>query len=480
MTVEAHIDRPAHQYQRPRQVHERPSNVPAEQALLGALIANNKYVEHVQDFLRPEHFYYPAHGAIYRQIIDVVPAGGVMDAVLLSRWIEADELCIVSDIQPGYAAELLVAMVAPMSAKFYAQEIVQCFKRRSIIEAAEDLLEIGFSNTEFLAAAPRAMQRLESQLDDVTTGSAVSLGDAVNAAVVASENARDGVGPLAIRTGFRSIDEFIGGFEPGTLNVLAGRPGMGKSALGHQIGINVARDGIGVLEISLEMTSLELGRRALSLASGVPAAFIKRGDLRAWQVDAVFKARSELRELPLYIEDSSGLTVAQIAAAVRAARRKNSVGLILVDHLHIVRPEDSDVRQGATWAIGRISGAMKRIAKESGCPVLLLAQLNRSVEGREDKRPALSDLRQAGEIEQDADSVAFVYRPEYYLPKSEPERTETETPERYQKRLDDYRERSQRLAGRAELIFAKVRDGQTGMVNLTFDGATTSFSDCDQ
>jgi len=227
------------------------------------------------------------------------------------------------------------------------------------------------------------------------------------------------------------------------------------------------------LLISLEMSSRELGRRVLATAAEVPVTAMKYGRINADQASRLVVARRELRGLPLKIDDAAGLTAAQIAGRARSLKRKG-LGLVVIDHLHIVRPDDLDSKQGATWAVGRISGAMKRLAKDCGVPVLLLAQLNRGVEGRDDKRPGLGDLRQAGDIEQDADAVGFVYRPEYYLG-SEPEPREGEARSKLDERRLAWCDRKAEVAGQAELIWAKIRDGETGTDQLRFDGPTTTF-----
>ena len=319
--------------------------------------------------------------------------------------------------------------------------------------------------------------RLDAAMGGACDRGAVSLDDAMDAALQAAADAAKRQGPAGISTGFRDIDERLGGLEDETLNVLAGRPGMGKTALGYQWALAAARAGIGVCVISLEMSSKELGRRALAAAAGVPVWDIKRGHITEKQMIALGKARHEmLNKLPFTIEDGAGLTASQIDLRVRAAHRKHGVGLIMVDHLHIVKPDDADVRAGATWAVGRISGAMKRMAKQHRVPVLLLAQLNRGVENRDDKRPALADLRQAGDIEQDADTVSFVYRAEYYM-KKEPERSEGESEEKYSDRVAAWRERKAQVAGKAELIVEKIRDGAPGIINLRFNGETAAFYD---
>ena len=459
-------------------LRRRPTNLEAEMAVIGSVMLSDKLLARIVDFLRPHHFADPVNGRIFAEQIKRISRGGIADAVTLRTWFEA-EPCSMEVGGVAYLAHCMTSMVAPGMVAEYAQTITDSWRRRQIIDVAEELANRSFDySADSASMVESALEALERLSADDETRKALSLSEAMDQAIAASERAREG-SSKALSTGFRSIDEFLGGLEDGTLNVLAGRPGMGKSALCHQMAIAAAKQGVGVLEISLEMTGTELGRRALSATSGVPVGVIKRGHLTAWQGEAIVKARREMHDLPLIIEDGSGLTVLQIAAKVRQAQRKHRLGLIMIDHLHIVLPEDSDVRQGATWAVGRISGAMKRLAKEHNCPVLLAAQLNRSVEGRDDKRPGLSDLRQAGDIEQDADVVSFVYRPEYYLGKGEPERADGESPDKHQRRVDDYLEKKRSLAGKAELIFAKVRDGASGTVGLQFHGATTSFSERD-
>lgn len=456
-------------------LRQLPANVQAEQSVLGSIMANPKVLAGLE-FLKPEHFVDPVNGRIFAEQSRRVLAGGVADAVALKTWFEQDR----DSIEVGgtaYLAQLITAMVAPGTAIPYGHAIRDAWQRRQLIAAGEDVVNLAFDHT----AAPgdivgSALAKIEGAFGAETDRRATSLNEAMDAALEDAEAARELEGPAGLTTGFASVDDQMGGMEDGTLVVLAGRPGMGKSGLGWQWAIAAARQGVGVAVISLEMSAKELGRRALAALSGVPVWAIKRGRLTNEQASALVLARRELDGLPITIEDGSGLTAAQIDLKARAAHRKHGLGLIMVDHLHIVRPEDADVRQGATWAIGRISGAMKRMAKNHHCPVLLLAQLNRGVEGRDDKRPGLADLRQAGDIEQDADVVSFVYRAEYYI-RNEPERGEDETADRYDRRLAAFRDRKAAAAGRAELIFAKIRDGAPGTVELTFRGETASFSE---
>ncbi len=453
-----------------------PSNLQAEQALLGALLSNNKAADRCPG-LRREMFADAVHGRIFAAILRRIESGRLADAVSMKD--DFENTGVLDEVGgTAYLAQLLASTVGIINVSEYALTIRNCAVRRELIDIGENLVNEAFGGGEPGSDPANIALEAVVRIDTLTDGSGqtqngLSLGAALDEAMQAIDDAQARKGPAGIGTGFRCIDERIGGLEPGTLTVIAGRPGMGKSAIGYQMAVNAARNGVGVLMISLEMSARELGRRALATAAGVSVTAMKYGRIDNSQAEKIILARRELRELPLTIVDAAGLTAAAITAKARAAKRKG-LGLVVVDHLHIIRPDDSDAKAGPTWAIGRISGAMKRLAKDLGVPVLLLAQLNRGVEGRDDKRPGLGDLRQAGDIEQDADAVAFVYRPEYYLG-GEPEPKEGDSRAKLEDRRQAWRDRKNAVAGRTEIIWGKVRDGETGTDVLRFDGPTTSF-----
>ena len=461
-------------------VHELPAgnnrqlvNDQAEQALLGALLVKPQLLNALPPTFSPEHYGAADHRDIHVVIAELGKPGVPAAMVVNGTWALNDP------DRRKYLAALVTAAVSytPDLVASYAAMITTFYRRRRLVALSEDIRAGAFDGDQ---DADGLVGRAMADLDElVTVGSnlrpGVSLDHALDLALAKADEAARREGPIGIGTGFPAIDEQLGGLEDGTLTVLAGRPGMGKSSLGWQIALNVARMGVGVLAISLEMNAAELGRRALSLVSGVGVTTMKKGR-HAGVAGRLVEARRELHGLPLTIEDGGGLSTTMIALKARAAHRRHGVGLIMVDHLHIVRPDDADARHGATWAVGRISSGMKRLAKEFNCPVLLLAQLNRGVEGRDDKRPGLADLRQAGDIEQDADAVAFVYRAEYYLSK-DPEPGPTETREAFANRLSKHEAAKRDAHGRADLIIAKVRDGAPGTVRLMFDAATTSFTE---
>ena len=453
----------------------QPTNLQAERALLGALLANNKAYHRVAGIVGQQHFAEAANGRIFAAIARRVDSGAVADAVTLRDEFEnagiLDELGGVP-----YLTHLITSMVGIINAPDYAQVVRDCWIRRELIEAGEVLVNQAYGHGEQIAPMKVALDAVAS-IERVLrlTGSvdtAVSLNDAMDAALAAI----DAKATPAISTGFRCMDMRLGGLEPGLVYVIAGRPGMGKSSFGHQIAVNVARSGAGVIELSLEMSARQMGLRALSTASGVPIGAIKRRQLTPEQAGLLAIARRELHGLALTIDDAGGQTPRMIAAKVRLAKRKHGLGLVMIDHLNLTVPDDGDAKHGPTHAIEKASGMMLQIAKECGVAVLLLAQLNRSVEGRDDKRPGLGDLRQSGAIEQDAYAVGFVYREEYYL-RHTPEQTDRESGDQYATRLGAHRVRQDRAAGKAELIWAKVRDGEPGTDRLHFDGKTATFSE---
>ncbi len=467
-----------------------PANDQAEYALLGSIFANSRALYTVVEFLRPEHFVLPLHGRIYTEASRRILAGGVADPISLKAWFEGDaEAHTVGG--PSYLAQLLAAMVGVINAREYGQAILDCWQRRAVIAIGEDLVNGAFAGSSDDTGSSLISTTID-KLDGVAAGAgeerkATTWDAAMDAAIAGMEQAMQGGGPVGLSTGMKAVDDALGGLEKQTMTVVAGRPGMGKSALAIQWAVSVARAAreqhraggakAGVLVVSLEMSAPQLARRILAWVANTPGEAIRKGHVSQDQVDRIVQARHEMAGLPLSIEDCSGLSMGMIRLKARAARRRHGLSLVVIDHLHIVRPDAIDVRNGQTAAIGKISNSLKQLAKEFDCPVVALAQLNRGLESRDDKRPTLADLRQAGEIEQDADAVAFIYRGEYYLPKGDLEQHAGETQAAYADRCARLEDNRRRLHGRAELILEKVREGQPRTIPLLWHGATTSFSE---
>lgn len=467
-------------------LRQPPANPMAEQALLGAILFNNRAYGMVADFLKPEHFADPLHALVYEAIEVQIASGKPADAMTLhGRFSHTGELDQAGGA--GYLAQLLTATVTVDGAKAYGEAIHEAWQRRQGLAAAEAMVEAMFNGAmDVREGIGRAMANVEAVLDgDTGERQGMTLVEAYDAAGEAADAAARHGGVTGLSTGFPSLDNVLGGMNDQELIILGARPGMGKSALGLQIAIHAARalrdataaggERKGVLVESLEMEAKQLGRRAIAAVAGVPVAALKAGR-HASYANQIVAGRRQVHDLPLLIEDMPGQTVRQLHMRARAAaRRFGKLGLIVVDHLHIVRPETADAKNGGTWAVGQISNALKRMAKEFQCPVLALAQLSRNVEGRDDKRPTLADLRYSGEIEQDADAIMFLYREEYYLPKGDPARKPGASIEQHRAACIDLEERRANVKGRAEVVFAKVRDGEPQTVAMRFDGPTTSF-----
>ena len=453
-----------------------PANLEAEQAVLGAILANNRVMDQC-DGLKPDHFADAIHARIFADCQTIIYAAGRIDAVLLkNRYANAGILTDVGG--DAYLARLLSAVIQTRDVRHYAAAIRDCWLRRQAIELAQQLSEQAYGADPDLSPTG-IMEQVSGALAGLAAAGQstrlTTLDEAMNAAEAATERARQGQ-TAGISTGFKSMDARIGGLEPGLVYVFGGRPGMGKSAIAHQICVNAARAGVRVQEFALEMTAMQTGRRTLSIASGVPIWAMKAGCLTNDDARRIVVARRELDGLPLWIDDTAGRTPFDIVRQCRALKRSKGLGLVMIDHLHLMRPEAADARHGGTWAVEQASSAIMLLAKECEVPVVLCAQLSRGMEGREDKRPALSDLRQAGAIEQDASAVAFVYRSDYYLG-GEPERKEGETDDKFAVRKDDWNRRKFDAAGKAEVIWGKVRDGEPGTDPFLFDGPTASFKE---
>jgi replicative DNA helicase len=456
-----------------------PANVEAEQAFLGAVMANNKAIDRAP-FLEPRHFADPTHGQIFAEMQKLIGERKIADSVTLKTIFEHTDL--LKDVGgTAYLSQLLVAMVGIINAGDYARVVRDTWLRRELIDVGEVLVNAAYGQEEPGVDAEKIARDAVAMIDQLASGIAqnttTSLDAAMDAALDAMEQARTNGRPPGISSGFRCIDLRLGGLEPGLVYVLAGRPGSGKSSLGHQIALNAARRGVGVLELSLEMSALQLGRRALSAASGVPLFVMKGGQVSQHDAGKLVQARKTLKNLPLTIDDAGGQTPRMIASKCRVAKRKaGNLGLVMLDHINLTRPDEDDAKHGATYAIEKASGTMLQIAKDCGVAVLLLTQLNRAVESRDDKRPGLADLRQSGALEQDCYAAGFLYREEYYL-RNPPEQKPGESPATYATRCDIWRDHLGNVAGKAELGWQKVRDGEPGTDMLRFDGKTTSFSE---
>src|SRR3954465_13296031 len=474
-----------------------PQNIEAEAALLGALMMDNRLVEDVQLKLKSHHFFEPLHGRIYEAILKLTDSNRVANPVTLRPLFESDQnIKEVGGV--AYLAQLTGSGAAVIGARDFALQIYDLALLRALIGVGRDLVE-GALDTSEDVAPPAQIEKAETELYKVAEeggaeGKAKSFGEATREALEMAERALNSGGPLCgLTTGLDSLNGKIGGLHPSDLIIVAGRPGMGKSALGTNIGFAAAQrflrdaeDGIEpnksagapVALFSLEMSSDQLATRVLAEQSGISSENLRMGRISQQEFRNLARAAAELQSLPLYIDDTPGLTIAALRTRARRLKRQKGIGIIIVDYLQLLQGTGkSGGDQNRVQEISEISRGMKTLAKELNVPVIALSQLSRAVEQREDKRPQLSDLRESGSIEQDADIVLFIYREEYYVASREPKRPiDGDDPKIFDSHAEWARD-MERVYGMAELIIAKQRHGATGKVKLKFESKITRFSD---
>ena len=465
-----------------------PQNVEAEAALLGALMVDNRLVEDVQLKLKPDHFFEPLHGRIYEAILKLTDSNRVANPVTLRPLFESDE-SIKEVGGPAYLAQLTGSGAAVIGARDFAGQIYDLALLRALIGVGRDLVEGALDTSEDVAPLAQ-IERAESALYSVAEeggaeGKAKSFSEATREALEMAERALNSGGHLSgITTGLESLNTKVGGLHKSDLIVVAGRPGMGKSALGTNIAFSAAKrfpqdieDGIeaeksagaGAALFSLEMSADQLATRILAEQSGISSENPRMGKISQQEFRELARAAAELQSLPLYIDDTPGLTIAALRTRARRLKRQKGIGIIVVDYLQLLQGSGKNSNDNRVQEISEISRGLKQLAKELSVPVIGLSQLSRAVESREDKRPQLSDLRESGSIEQDADIVLFIYREDYYLAAKQPADDHPDFPA--------WQEEMARAYGRAEVIVAKQRHGATGKVRMRFDSRITKFSD---
>ncbi|MCB1591028.1 MAG: replicative DNA helicase [Alphaproteobacteria bacterium] len=468
--------------QRPYRV--LPYNEEAEQGLLGALLVDNRALEKVSDFLKFEHFYVPAHQRIYRAITTLVDRGLAANPVTLKGYFEKDE--DLSDIGgAGYLADLAAGIVSTINTEDYARTIYDLFLRRELITIGEEVVNEAFDqNLE--SDAQNMIETAESRLFSLAEtgqiqGGFVTLRDSVNVAIEHAQTAFKSDGHITgVTTGLRDLDKLLGGFQKSDLLILAGRPSMGKTALATNIAFNAAQayadnkdKGAVVGFFSLEMSSDQLATRILADCSNISGDAIRKGDIKQEDFRAFVEASQRLSQVPLFIDDTPALSISAVRTRARRLKRQQGLSMIVVDYLQLLRGNGS--RQGQenrVLEISEITRGLKAIAKELEIPVLALSQLSRAVEQREDKRPMLSDLRESGSIEQDADVVMFVFREEYYESRKMPNIEDSA-------KYAEWQDKMAKVANIGECIIAKQRHGPIGTVRMHFDGRMTRFRDLD-
>ncbi|MBI3435732.1 MAG: replicative DNA helicase [Proteobacteria bacterium] len=464
-----------------------PHNIDAEQALLGAILVNNEAFYRVSDFLEPHHFHEPVHQRLYEIVASLVRAGKVATPVTLKTFLPADgDIAGLTGSQ--YLARLAAEATTVINAADYGRTIYDLATRRALIVIGEDMVNSAYDAPVDLAPQEQ-IEDVERRLYELAEtgrydGGFQGFAQALTTAVDMAARAYQRDGRLSgLATGLRDLDRMMGGLQQSDLVILAGRPGMGKTALATNVAYNVAKAWKGgthadgriatvnggiVGFFSLEMSAEQLATRIISEQTEIPSSRVRRGEIDPAEFDTSAAVARDMEAVPLFIDQTGGLSIAQLAARARRLKRQRGLDLLVVDYIQLLQGSTRRAAEGRVQEVTEITTSLKALAKELNVPILALSQLSRQVENREDKRPQLSDLRESGSIEQDADVVLFVFREEYYLRNREP-RAGTEEHFKWQAEMEN-------VHGKAEVIIGKQRHGPTGAVSLQFKADVTRFS----
>ena len=479
----------------PAPIRALPANVEAEAAFLGAVLIDNRVIEELPTQLAPAHFFEPIHAKIYERILQLLDRKAIVTPVTLKPYFEADEaLKELGGVT--YLARLTADGQGLLAPRELAEQIYDLALLRELVsvgrnlvtnamdtsESVEPMAQIELAEAALYAVAEGAGTNTEAQGFAVATRTALGM---IEQALLSGGHVS------GTTTGLTTLNEKVGGLHDSDLIILAGRPGMGKTALATNIAFNAAdrlrRDmadgiaedksvGAATAFFSLEMSADQLATRILAEQSGISAEMLRMGKISRDDFQQLSYASQRLAELPLYIDDTPALTIAALRARARRLKRRHNIGLIVVDYLQLLqgsgRANDNRVNE-----ISEISRGLKTLAKELSVPVIALSQLSRAVEQREDKRPMLSDLRESGSIEQDADMVWFVFREDYYVASREPKRPVDGDDAKTHEQHATWAADMERVYGLAELIVSNQRHGSTGKVRLRFEPRITRFSD---
>ena len=461
-----------------------PNNIEVERALLGAILVNNEAFGRIPELLDAAHFFEPIHRKIFQICSDLIRAGKIATPITLKPFLNANA-DIGGMTVSQYLARLAAEATTAINAKDFGHAIYDLSVRRSLMEVGQEMIDLAYdAPVDF---APRKqIEDTERKLYKLAEpgkydGGFQSFGRALTATIDMAASAFQRDGKLSgIATGLAELDSKMGGLQPSDLVVLAGRPGMGKTALATNIAYNIAKAWHGEVHadghktvnggivgfFSLEMSGAQLATRIIAEQTGIPSSHIRRGGISASDFEKIAICSVELKNLPLYVDETGGLSVLQLAERARRLKKQHGLDLLVIDYLQLLQGSTRRSFENRVQEITEITTKLKALAKELCIPVLALSQLSRQVESRDDKHPQLSDLRESGSIEQDADVVLFLYREEQYHQKpSESDR------EKFAQWLAE----TDKIRGKAEVIIGKQRHGPTGTIELQFDAAVTRF-----
>lgn len=443
-----------------------PHDMESEQGLIGCLFHNNDLFDAID--VRPEEFFYPVHGRIYAEIERLIQKNQNASPVTLKNFFKDDP-----DLEElggaDYLSDLAANIYSTFNIRDYARTVKDLYRRRRVIELSEEVIA-GADNYSIDIMA-FVEERLTLIADDSPT-SLCTAGESVTQAMQWISDVRNGK-IVPYETGFERLDAILTGLYPAGLYVIAGRPGMGKTAIMLNIAENISIKKRSLV-LSLEMRAMELGMRLVAGRTGISVKQQRQAkDLTREQWNAIKSAQSDLSGLNMHIEDAARCNMATIASMARRHKRKYGEFVLFIDYLGLIGTSTKIDKK--VYQIEEITNGLKAIAKELNIPVVLLSQLSRAVEGRDNKRPMKSDLRDSGSIEQDADVIIFPYRPEYYHEREKPEQKAGEDQGKFIARMADWEAQKSALAGKAEIIVAKNRNGEEATALMSFDGKRQKF-----
>ena len=456
-------------------IKELPNNIEAEQSVIGSILLNNEIFDEINLLINSKNFYDPMHQKIFMAIEKLIYSGMLANPITLKNYFEneKDELNI-----PNYLVKITKFSTSSRQAIEYSKLIYDLYVKRELIKISENIIDTAKSN-DLDNDGKSIIENFEKSLFDLAekgsfSSSLVKFDEAMKMTIeMASSAYKNEEGIVGVPTGLTDLDYRLGGFHKSDLLIIAGRPSMGKTALATNIAFNAAKkiqnDGrkSTIAFFSLEMSSEQLSTRILAEQSRIKSNDIRRGKISEEQFDKFIEISKNISELPLYIDETPAISIAALSNRARRIKRLYGLDMVVVDYIQLMKA--SNFREGRVQEISEITQGLKALAKELSVPVLALSQLSRAVEHRDDKKPQLSDLRESGSIEQDADVVMFVYREAYYLQGKEPRPATVEHAE-WQAKMND-------ISHLAEIIIGKQRHGPTGNVMLEFEAMFTKFKD---
>ncbi len=459
--------------------NKQPSNLEAEQALIGSVMVNNDIIDEVSTFIKPAIFYDPAHVKIYEVIENLNNRGMIANPITLKNYFEKDNM--LNEVGgTEYLVKLTRFSGSTKQAIDYAKIIHEMYLRRELVSISEKLSYDTLNANTQEQNAESIIEGTERSLFNLAERGSFSqsfiefkkaVDKTIELATLAMQSDR---GIVGVPTGLTDLDEKLGGLHKSDLIILAGRPSMGKTALATNIAYYAAQNILSRQEkssvafFSLEMSSEQLSTRILSEQARIKSDSIRQGNVTEEEINRYIETSRNIYNLPLFIDETPAITIATLSNRARRIKRLNGLSLIVVDYIQLMR-SSSNKNEGRVQEISEITQGLKAIAKELSVPVLALSQLSRAVEQRDDKQPQLADLRESGSIEQDADVVMFVYREAYYLERKQPKLGSIEHAE-WQSKMND-------VNGLADIILGKQRHGPTGTIKVEFEGIYTKFKD---